>query len=812
MSLRDDLALGPGLLRRRVDPAALPFETTAEVEPLATAAGQPRALEAIALGLDVGVPGYNLFVSGASGSGRTTTVRDHLERVAATRPTPCDWVVVHDVAEPDRPRTIGLPAGRGAELARAMDELVAAAQREIPRAFESDEYEHRRRAVLADVGHRRETLIEELQAFARERGFAVEQTMTGIASIPLHLGRPLSTDQFERLPAEERQQIEARGNEIQEHVAETMRGLRRLEKETMERVAELDREVARYATGPLFHDVRDQFADEPAIVAHLDALEADVPTRLGDFRPDADGELPGPLAALQSAERGERLARYRVNVLIDRTGTTGAPVVYERNPTYVNLMGRVEYRAAFGTMVTDFRQIRPGAIHRANGGFLLLRCEDVLRNPFSWEALKRALLAAEARIENVADAAGIVPSATLRPEPIPLDVKVVLIGSPLVYSLLHAYDEDFRGLFKVRADFAPDMRWEDEGVAAYAALAARHVRENGLRHLDRGAVARLVEHGGRLREDQRRLSTRLLELADVVTEASYWAGQAGHELVGAADVDRAIERRRYRSSLVEERVQELIAEGTLAIATDGERVGQVNGLSVLDLGDHDFGRPTRVSARVGLGDGSVTSVEREIELSGPIHSKGVLILAGYLTGTYAQGQPLAVRATLTFEQSYDEVEGDSASSTELYAVLSALADAPLRQGIAVTGSVDQHGAVQAVGGVCAKIEGFFDVCAARGLTGEQGVVLPAANVPHLMLRDDVVAAVERGDFHVWAVSRVDEGIELLTGVPAGEPDEAGAYPEGTIHARVAARLAALAEAARAHAEHADPPPEEPPAP
>jgi predicted ATP-dependent protease len=547
-------------------------------------------------------------------------------------------------------------------------------------------------------------------------------------------------------------------------------------------VRKLQRDVALFAVGPLFHDLRERYADLPEVTAHLDAVQADVVSHLEEFgRPDEEEGLPAILAA----GRRQALTRYSVNVFIDNGGREGAPVVFETNPTYYNLLGRIEYRATFGTMVTEFTEMRAGALHRANGGFLVLELLELLRHPFAWDALKRALRSREARMENLGEEFSAVPSATLRPESVPLDVKVILIGPPAVYHLLYRLDEDFRELFKVKADFSPELDLSDEHVGTYAAFVSRCVADWGVRHFDRSAVARLVEHGARLRDDQEKLSARLIDIADVVTEASFWAGEAGRDLAAAEDVDRAIAAREYRSSLLEERVRELVEEGTIRIDTDGARVGQVNGISLIDVGDYVFGRPSRVTATVALGRGGVQSIEREIELSGPIHSKGVLTLAGYLAATYAQEWPLAASATLTFEQSYDEVEGDSASSTELYALLSALADAPLAQGIAVTGSVDQLGEVQAVGGVTRKVEGFFATCMAKGLTGEQGVIVPAANRRHLMLSDEVVEAVRAGRFHVWAVRTIDEGLELLTGRPAED-----------VHDLARARLEGYAERLR----------------
>jgi lon-related putative ATP-dependent protease len=492
-------------------------------------------------------------------------------------------------------------------------------------------------------------------------------------------------------------------------------------------------------------------------------------------------------------QREEQLTRYRVNVFVDNDEFSGAPIIVERNPTYYNLIGRIDYRATFGAMVTDFRQIKSGALHRANGGFLILQVLDVLSAPFAWDALKRTLICGEVMIENLGEQYSALPTERLRPEPIPLDVKVILLGPPEVYYLLHRLDPDFQELFKVKADFAPDMDWTEEHQSLYVAFISQRVHEAGLRHFDREALAAIIEYGARLREDQRKLSSRLRDIADLVSEANYWAGKAGHDLVQVADVKQAVARQRYRSNLIEERIKEMIDNGTIMIDTVGARVAQVNGVAIIDLGSNPFGNPSRITARVSPGRGSVKSIEREIELSGPIHSKGFLILSGYLAGQYSQQYPLSINATITFEQSYDEVEGDSASSTELYALLSALADLPLQQGIAVTGSVNQHGEIQAVGGVTAKIEGFFAVCKAKGLTGEQGIIIPATNVPNLMLDEEVIEAVRAGQFHVWAVRTIDEGIELLTGCPAGQRGPDGLYPEGTVHRLVEGRLRDYAE-------------------
>mgnify|MGYP000032271947 CR=1 FL=1 len=778
---RRRLELRPEELRRRLDPRRLRFSSTEEVPPLVGTIGQPRALDAIEYGLEVPTRGFNLFVAGAPGSGRLSTVLDLVQARAATTPVPDDWVYVHNFRNPDRPNAIRLPAGRGVELARAMDEFVDAARREIRRAFESEDYDRRQRELLAEIAGHRQALEEELVRFAAARSYTLQTSVTGVVSIPLVEGRPLTREQFDQLPAEQQRAIQGAGHEIEERTARYIHQLHLLEQEAARRLQELEREVALFATERLFRELEERFADEPEVLSHLADVRSALVARLADFRDGQSGPVPfGPPS--------RDLAPFRVNVFVDNAGLTGAPVVVERNPTYYNVLGRIEYRPTFGAMVTDFRELKPGALHRANGGYLVVDLLDVLRHPFAWEGLKRALAGEELRIENLAEEFSPIPSATLRPEPIPLRLKVVLLGPPLLYHLLYRLDEDFRELFKVKADFAPELDWTPEHQRNYAALISRWVRENGLRHFDRAAVAKVIEHGARMREDQRKLSARLLEIADVVSEASFWAEKEGHLLVEQGDVERAIRKKKYRSNLVEERVRELIREGTIVIETEGRRVGRVNGISIVDLGDHSFGRPCRVSARVSLGRGRIESIEREIELSGPIHSKGFMILSGYLAATYAQTVPLALSATLTFEQSYDEVEGDSASSTELYALLSALSGAPLDQAIAVTGSVDQHGDVQAVGGVTRKVEGFFATCKANRLTGRQGVIVPASNVHNLMLDDEVVEAVRDGRFHVWAVKTVDEGIELLTGLPAGRRRRDGSYAADSVHGLVAARL------------------------
>ncbi|HEX8752844.1 MAG TPA: ATP-binding protein [Solirubrobacterales bacterium] len=793
----DALRLSPEQLRRRCDPDRLGFETTAEVEPLAETLGQPRALNALDFGLEMEAPGYHVFATGAIGTGRRSTLEALLRRRAAEREEPGDWVYLFDFAAPEKPRAVALPAGRGEELAREMSHLVEEARRRIAAAFESRNYQERRGQLGEELDRRSEEALGELRQFAQERSLALELTPAGVATIPLAAGRPLDPSEFQRLPEEERRALMLHTEEVRARLPAAMSRIAEIQREGRRELADLDREVAQFAIGHLVDLLKTRFTDVPDLVAWLERIPDDVVENLDRFRvAEAEQSLPEPMAASAQRSAEEFFGRYQPNVLVGHPDGDGAPVVVETNPSYYNLFGRLEYEASFGALITDHRRIKPGAIHRANGGYLLLDAAQVLLAPLVWEKLKETLRAREVRIESIGTQLTLFPTVTLEPQPIPLDLKVVLVGSPRVYALLYELDEDLRKLFRVRAEFDVEMPWGEEQPAQYAAFVARKVREEGLRPFDKGAVARVVEQGARLSEHQSRLSVRFLAIGELVGEASHWAGRAGRELVGAADVEKAIAQRDYRSNLVEEKVQQLIDEGTLMIDVTGERVGQVNGLSVALLGDYAFGRPSRITATVAVGGGEVLNIDRETELSGPIHDKGFLILAGYLRERYGSERPLSLAASLVFEQSYELIEGDSASGAELFALLSSLAEAPVRQGIAVTGSVNQHGRIQAIGGVNEKVEGFFEVCRRAGLDGEQGVIVPAANVANLMLREEVVEAVREGRFHVWAIDDVAEGLEILTGVPAGERRADGSFPEGTIHRRVEERLAAFAETGR----------------
>ncbi|MDR7543762.1 MAG: AAA family ATPase [Armatimonadota bacterium] len=773
-------------------PEDLPFETTQELPAGDSIIGQDRAVRALDFGLTVPQVGYNVFVSGPPGTGRTTYTHSKAAQMAAGQPVPPDWIYVHNFQQPDQPLAISLPPGRGAEFRREMERLVADLKDLIRKLFASETFEARRTSLLQQFEQQANVIWRELEQGARRLGFALQRTPGGIVTVPISpAGEPLTDEQLAQLTATHRQELERRARELQESVAEATRKVRSIEREAREAVGELERAAVKSVASHAVDALKQRFAEQPRIVEWLDRLLADVVEHHDDFREESEQPPPLPFLA-----RRVEFTRYRVNLLIDHSQTRGAPVVHELNPTYYNLFGKAEYRGEFGAMVTDFTMIKPGALHRANGGYLILQARDLLTSPFAWEGLKRALKSREIRVENIAEQYGLFATATLRPEPIPLNVKVILIGVPLIYHLLYLYDDDFPKLFKIKADFDTDIERTPESMVEYARAIGAICRREGLLPFDRGAVARCLEQSARFAEDQQRLSMRFNQMSDVIYEASAWARSEGAAVVSARHVQRAIEEHIRRSNRIEERIRQLIRDGQLLVTIDGAVTGQVNGLSVIVLGDYAFGRPSRVTARTYVGGRGVVNIERETQMSGRIHTKGVLTLAAYLGGRYAQQRPLSLNASITFEQTYEEVEGDSASSTELYALLSELSGVPIDQGIAVTGSVNQKGEIQPIGGVNEKVEGYYYVCKALGLTGRQGVVVPHQNLRNLMLNDEVTQAIRDGTFHLWAVKSIDEGLEILTGMPAGQPDAEGNFPEGTVNYLVSRRLGELAERLR----------------
>ncbi|MGE0371315.1 MAG: Lon protease family protein [Gammaproteobacteria bacterium] len=780
--------LAPEALYARCDPAQFGFETTAELSG-GGIIGQERAMEALQFGVGIRREGYNLFVLGPPGIGKYSVVRHYLESSAGTAPPPPDWCYLHNFERPDRPRAVRLPAGRGQALRKDMEQLVDDLRNAIPVSFETEEYHTRVREIEEAFKDQREQALAELSGETESRGIALIRTPGGFAFAPVRDGEVIKPEDFERLPDEEKQRIETAVEELQGKLANILRQTPKWQRESRDRIKALDREVALFAVGHLIEEVKKKYRDIDAVPEHLDAVQNDVIEHLHEFR--SQEEAPNILGIALTEKPSFR--RYTVNPLIDNGCVQGVPVIYEDTPLYQNLVGRVEHLTHMGALVTDFTLIKPGALHRANGGYLILDAKKLLTEPYAWEGLKRALYAREVRIQSLGQIYSYVSTVSLDPEPIPIDLKVVLLGDRFLYYLLQAYDPDFIELFKVTAEFEDRVERTQENNRLYAGMLATLAQREGLHPLDRSAVARIIEHCARQAEDAERLSIHMLGTNDLMREADYWARQAMRAVITRADVQHAIDMQIRRVDRIRGQVQENILRNLVLIDTSGAQVGQVNALSVIDLGNFSFAQPTRVTASARMGEGEVIDVEREAELGGSIHSKGVMILTSLLAARYAQDRPLSLSASLVFEQSYGIIDGDSASVAEFSALLSVLSGAPIEQRLAVTGSVNQHGQVQAIGGVNQKIEGFFDICRAHGLDGGHGVIIPASNAAHLMLREDVVEAVRGGLFHVYPVESADEAVTLLTGVPAGVRDAQGDYPAGSVNGRVEARLRDFAD-------------------
>jgi ATP-dependent Lon protease len=794
--------LAPERLRWRCDPAQFSFRSTDELGacPI-NIIGQPRAQEALRLGLSGRSEGFNIFVSGEVGSGRSTVVTRMLAEVEKGISAPEDLVYVHNFEDPDRPRRMVFPAGRGKVFRRAMEELIDTLTRDLHNLFDAEPYRKRRAAHVEQASAGQKAKFKEFEKRVQEQGFTLAQVQMGpfVQSrlVPVVAGNPVDMDQLETLveggqfKPEDFEELKRRHAELQTELEGLGKEVHRLERELRRQLRTLDRGLAQPLVEDATEEVRTAFKPEE-LKTYLEQVSEDVLNNLEEFRKaeEEENETPGQPGA---AKPGDGRVRYGVNVVVDNSQSEGAPVIWETNPSYRNLFGTIEKsRGATGEWETDHTRIKAGSLMRANGGFLVLDAMDALVEPGVWAALKRTLRHRQVEIQSF-DPAFMFGGVSLKPEPVPIDVKVVMIGTRQIYGLLYAHDEDFKKIFKVKAEFAMQTPLSDDEMTNYACLIHKRVREEELPPFHRDAVAGVVEHGMRLAGDRKKLTTRFTEIADLVREAGYWARQDGSDQVRADHLEQALEKRVYRVDLFEEMLRERIADGTVLLDIEGEKVGQVNGLALLDLGDHVFSQPSRITATTAMGRTGIIDIDREAEMSGAIHTKGVLILSGFLRSRFAQNKPLTLTASICFEQSYGGIDGDSASSAELYALLSSLADAPIRQGIAVTGSVNQRGEVQPIGGVNRKIEGFYDLCRLKGLTGEQGVMIPERNHPQLMLRRDVVEAVRKGEFHVWAVSTIEEGLEVLTGLPAGARGEDGSYPADSLFGRADARLRQLVE-------------------
>lgn len=791
--------LTPNRLRTRCDLSILKFEDTSELSGLREPIGQHRAIDALEFAANIKSDGYNVYVMGQIGTGRSDISHQFLQKRSMKEPVPDDWCYVYNFDDPRVPRILSLPAGQGSQWQSDMEKIITELGSQIEAAFESEEYNDKRDDIVRSFREERNRELQEFEKQVEAAGFTLGRSPAGLVVAPTSDGEVMDPQQYRDLPEEERERLEKTRQDLQDKLAEIMRRGQREERQTRQLVEELDREVARQVVEPLLEDVRKKQRRHPQVLEHLDALQNDLLDNIGMVRHSAEDGEDHARAMVAMGVTGGTMSlfdRYRVNLLVNNQRQEGAPVILESNPTIEALTGEVEYQTQMGSLVTDFTMIKAGALHKANGGYLIIEAHQVLLRPFAWDALKRALKHRQVRIESLRDQYRLISTVSLEPEPMPLEARVILIGSPLLYYLLYEYDDDFRKLFKVKADFDSQIDRSAKTSRQFAAMIGQLCETEGLPHFSAEAVAGVIEYAGRLAGDQKKLSINISEVSNAIREAAYWASKRKRKIVTGEDVQYALDQQLWRSSRIEERIVEMIKDGTIMVDVDGAVAGQINGIAIIQLGDYSLGKPSRITCLTYMGRTGVVNIDREVKLTGRIHDKGLLTIAGFLGDRYGQEKPLSLSANISFEQAYEEVDGDSAASTELYALLSSLAEVPIKQGIAVTGSVNQKGQVQAIGGVNRKIEGYFATCKAIGLTDDQGVIIPEANVRHLMLNDEVIEAVESGQFHIWAVKTVDEGIELLTGMKAGKRGKTGRYPEDSINGRVEARLHRMAERMR----------------
>jgi lon-related putative ATP-dependent protease len=780
------IALSADALYQCCDLDQLGFETTAELEPLDQPLGQDRALEAIEFAIDIEQQGFNLFVVGDPGIGKQRLVRQILSRNLESADNLSDWCYINNFANPQKPKLLKLPAGMGQKLRHDMETLVEDLLTSLPSSFQSEEYRNRRQEIEEELQDRQDQAFRKLDREAEEQGIVIMRTPGGYTMGPMVDGRPLDPQEFAKLSEEEKQRIEKLIAELQLRLQEIIRDMPLVQREHHQRIKALNQEITRHTVEQLIAWMENNYRDQPAVMEYLEAVQQNAIK-------DAEAFLPSEHSAEidNIASRVAQFHAYSVNVVVDNTDNEGAPVVFEDNPTFQNLIGRVEYVSQMGTLITNFTLIKPGALHRANGGYLVLDARKLLTHGFAWEGLKRALKSREIKIQSLEQMLSLANTVSLEPESIPFDVKVILTGEPRLYYLLRELDHEFSQLFKVSADFARTANRDDDNIRSYARMVTAVQRECGTRALDRAAVGRIIEQASREADDAEKLSLHLGDMRDLLSESNYWAGKAGRELILLEDVEQALAKQDYRQDRYRELMQEQVLRGIKMIDTEGSRVAQVNALSVLQTGGFRFGQASRITATARLGRHGVVDIEREARLGGELHSKGVMILSSYLASHYAANQPLPLAASLAFEQSYGMVDGDSASAAELCVLLSALGEIPLTQSLAITGSINQLGEIQAIGGVNEKIEGFFEVCASRGLSGEQGVIIPAANQLHLMLHRDVRAAVREGRFSIYPVRQVTEAMQLLSGLKPGVANKLGKFPARSFNHRIQQRIEKL---------------------
>lgn len=790
----EHLKLKPEQLTSPCDSSCFGYDSTAELTPLYGVIGQERATKALDFGLSINQNGYNIYVSGSWGSGRNSYVRRITEKQAAKKPAPCDWVYVHNFKDPHAPLALDLENGTAKEFAKGLERVMVFLKKEIETVFTGKEYESTKTILLEQYQENMQKIIAQLNEVGARFGFRFTQNERGLISIPLKDGEPMTEEEYRAITEEEYEAMKANSAKLSNETVDIFTSLREEEESYRLKVKELDEQMGRRIVSLHMLPLREKFGARKAAVEWLDQVVDDVVENIDRFRYSKAAETAeNPLAMLQAKNAEAFFDRYKINIFIDNTEKACAPIVFENNPTYINLTGAVEYKNEMGVMKTDFTMIKKGSLHEANGGYLVVHAKDILTAPYAWMGLKRCLLTKEINIEALGKQMGMMVATTLRPQPIPLDVKLIIIGDAYTYYLLYQYDEDFRKLFKITAEFDVEMPRNEENIRLLARFIAAHCEKDNLRHFERNAVAKIIEYASRMADDQTKLSSRLNRIVDVLYEANSWAEVQGDSMVRRHHVETALEEKRRRSDMSEEKTLEMFDDGTYLLDVDGAKVGEINGLAVVGTGQYSFGKPSKITVSTYRGQSGIINIEREARTSGRLHDKGVLIISGYMGHTYAQDKPLALACSIVFEQLYSGVDGDSASSTELYAILSSLSGTPIKQSIAVTGSVNQRGQIQPIGGVNEKIEGFFKVCRLKGLTGQQGVIIPHQNVKNLMLSSDVIEAVKAGMFHIYAVSHIDEGIEILTGKKAGVRQKNGHFPKGTIHYLVDERLRELAK-------------------
>ncbi len=783
-------------LRAHIDPNSLPFNDTSELElPKDPVLGQERAKDAIKFGIGIKADDYHIYIAGPPKAGLTYIAKVYIEEQAKKEPTPPDWCYVNNFKEPDKPKSLRISAGRGKELKKDMRELIETLEKKIPQVFESEDYRLKEEELRREFERKKAQIIEQLSEEAKKEGFILQVSQVGMLIVPMGRdGSPITQEELSELPREVKDVLKKKSDELHKKMKEVVKKIREEEAELKKKQDKLKKEIALFVVSQHMEPYFEKYKDEEQVIEYLKSVQEDIVENIDEFMKKQEtsqsSPIPIPMLTKESLRR-----RYDVNVIVDNSETKGAPVVIESNPAYPNLFGTIERQAMLGALFTDFTMIKAGSLHRANGGYLIMKALDLLKWYFSWEALKRALKDKEIKIEDLGELYGLFSTRTIKPEPIPLNVKIVLTGDPLLFELLHIYDDRFPKLFKVKAHMDDSMDRKEESILEFSKMVAKFCREQNIRHVDRTGIARLIEYSMEQTEDQEKISLELGDIKDLLIEANYWAQLDGKDLISGEHVEKAIEKRKYRANLVEEKIKELIEKDIFWVEVDGEKVGQVNGISILMTGDHEFGRPNRITATVSVGREGVIAIEREARLSGRIHTKGVMILSSFIKERFAHNKPLSLTATLCFEQSYGIVEGDSASSAELFALLSALADVPIYQGIAVTGSISQKGEIQPVGGVTKKIEAFYDICKKKGLNGRQGVIIPKKNIKNLMLKKEVIESVKEGKFHIWPIETVEEGIEILTGMKAGKLQPDGTYPEGTLFRKVDDRLKEFARIA-----------------